>query len=125
MIKVKNVKTIDVNDWDELVSKTYNKIYSFQQQDGCRERATFYISIPDKDNDHNMNDTIPEVINGSIMGVKFKKWLERDVKQPLSNSDYLSLFWTRNFYPDIQTVANDLYEKGLIEAGDYIINIDW
>jgi hypothetical protein len=35
------------------------------------------------------------------------------------------MFWERNFYPDTYTVANDLYDKGLIEAGDYIINIDW
>ncbi len=24
-----------------------------------------------------------------------------------------------------KVISNDLYEKGLIEAGDYVINIDW
>ena len=61
------------------------------------------------------------------MGVKFEKWLERDIKQSVEGRTdwYISLFWERNFYPNIQTVANDLHEKGLIEAGDYTINIDW
>ena len=60
--------------------------------------------------------------------VKFSVWLARD---PLLNlkddpEDYCrELFWVRNFYPDFQTVANDLYKKGLIDAGEYLINIDW
>jgi hypothetical protein len=29
----------------------------------------------------------------------------------------------RNFYPDVQMVANDLYSKGLVAAGKY--EIDW
>lgn len=64
------------------------------------------------------------------MGVKFKTWLDRDPKKLLKNKDdqndfSLELFWDRNFYPDVQTVANDLHKKGLIEADDYIIDIDW
>jgi len=64
------------------------------------------------------------------MGVSFKAWLKRDPKQKLSSKDdqdsySLMLWWERNFYPEIQMVVNDLYDKGLIEAGDYIINIDW
>lgn len=35
------------------------------------------------------------------------------------------MWWVRNFYPDVNMVANDLYEKGLLEAGEYLINIDW
>lgn len=36
MIKTKSVKIIEVNDFDNLVSKTYGRTYSFQQQDGCK-----------------------------------------------------------------------------------------
>lgn len=75
-----------------------------------------------------MHDKIPEKINGDIMGVKFDVWLKRDPKQPVGNEKEawsIGLFWERNFYPDIHTVANNLYERGLIEAGDYSIDIDW
>ncbi|NTW33879.1 MAG: hypothetical protein HGB12_14900 [Bacteroidetes bacterium] len=98
-----------------------------------------------------MNDSVPEVINNEEeMGVKFKVWLDRDPDAPLNPSDEelkkcpyywgkseqdekewkkdksnINFFWIRNFYPNIQAVANDLYKKGLIEAGEYIINIDW
>lgn len=127
MLKIKNQKIIDVQDWDELVIKTYGKPYSFQQQDGCKERGLVYITIPEQGGDYE-NETVPEKVNGSEMGVKFSAWLARDPKEwsaPEKNSWTLDLFWERNFYPDVQMVANDLHSKGLIEAGEYIINIDW
>jgi len=124
---VKNVKMIEVSDWDNLVSETYGKIYSFQQQDGCQERGTFHLTVPsDYTEDDEMNDSIPEEVNGDEMGVKFDVWLEKDSKLHNFGSDWENeLFWERNFYPDINTVVNDLHKKGLIEAGSYIINIDW
>jgi hypothetical protein len=54
--------------------------------------------------------------------------LNRDPKKPIPNQKYdfeLEMWWTRNFYPSVEMVANDLHKKGLIEAGDYVINIDW
>jgi hypothetical protein len=128
MIKVKNVKMIEVSDWDKLVSDTYGKPYSFQQQDGCQSRGIFHLSIPSEYTcDDEMNDEIPEIINSETMGVKFEKWLERDPNQPVGGrTDYgIDLWWGRNFYPDIHTVANDLHKRGLIEAGEYSIEIDW
>ena len=128
MLKIKNVKMIEVSDWDKLVSDTYGKPYSFQQQDGCQPRGIFHITIPSEYTcDDEMNDEIPEVINGETMGVRFEKWLERDPKQPIAGrTDYaVDLWWDRNFYPDIHTLANDLHKRGLIEAGEYSIEIDW
>ena len=121
-------KVIDVSDWDDLVVRTYNRPYSFQQQDGCKERQRVHITIPDHPYDYE-NDSVPEVVNGEEMGVSFKAWLERDPKQPLNSGRGdtfgLELFWERNFYPDVQMIANDLHTKGLIDAGDYVIDIDW
>lgn len=128
MIKIKNVKMIEVSDWDKLVSDTYGKPYSFQQQDGCQPRGIFHLTIPSEYTcDDEMNDEIPEIINGETMGVKFEKWLERDPNEPVAGrTDYgIGLWWDRNFYPDIHTVANDLHKRGLIEAGEYSIEIDW
>ena len=123
-------KIITVQDWNKLVESTYDRPYNFQQQDDCKERQQVYISIPDVPNDYE-NDTVPEVVNGDEMGVSFKAWLERDPKQKLDTNDTwereygLRLFWIRNFYPDVQMIANDLYNRGLVEAGEYYINIDW
>jgi len=127
MISTRTELVIEVSDWDKLVTETYGRPYSFQQQDGCKERQRVHITIPDQPCDFE-NDTIPEEVNGEEMGVSFKAWLERDPKQELpndKNSWSLELFWERNFYPDVQMIANDLYAKGLIEAGDYVIDIDW
>lgn len=130
MIKSRQEKVIDVSDWDALVVETYKRPYNFQQQDGCKERQRVRISIPDEAYDFH-NDSVPEEVNGEEMGVSFKAWLDRDPLQKLNTEDEwdrehgLNLFWERNFYPDVQMIANDLHAKGLIEAGEYVIDIDW
>lgn len=132
MIKTSNIKIIESQDWDDLVQETYGKSYMFQQQDGCQDRGTRKITIPlEETYDEEMNDSIPFKINGEEMGVKFNVWLntsQEDIKKEFPDRDErlgLDIFWERNFYPDLQTIANDLYNKGLIEAGEYTINIDW
>jgi hypothetical protein len=130
MVRVRTEQVIDVGDWDSLVIETYGKPYNFQQQDGCKERQHVKITIPDGAYDDE-KETILEVVNGEEMGVSFKAWLDRDPLKKLDSKDSwdrehgLSMWWERNFYPDVQMVANDLHSKGLIEAGKYTINIDW
>lgn len=127
MIKIQTKQVIDMQDWDKLVEKTYGRTYCFQQQDGCKERGNFSITIPDGIEDYE-NDSVPEVINGDEMGVSFAAWLARNPTEwngKKEDKRFLDLFWERNFYPNVQMVANDLHAKGLIPAGDYVIEIDW
>jgi hypothetical protein len=126
-MKIKTVKMIDCSEWDDLVKKTYGKTYCFQQQDGCKSRGIFNFTVPDLGEDFE-NDSIAETLDEDRMGVSFAAWLARDPKKKLENQEYdweLGLWWDRNFYPNFQMVANDLHEKGLLEAGDYTIDIDW
>lgn len=129
-ISTRTEQVIDVSDWNQLVIDTYGKPYSFQQQDGCKERQRVKITIPDEAYDYK-KATVPEEVNHEDMGVSFKAWLERDPKQPLNSPDEwdrknsLSMWWERNFYPDVQMIANSLYRMELIEAGKYTIDIDW
>ncbi len=126
-MKIRTEQVIDVSEWDKLVTKTYKRPYSFQQQDGCKGRGNFHLSVPDDADDYD-NDSVPEVVNGEERGVSFAAWLARDPKAPLADGrdNYaLDLWWGRNFYPNIQMVANDLHAKGLLKAGDYTIDIDW
>lgn len=129
-IKVRTEQIIDLSDWDDLVVETYGRVYSFQQQDNCKERQHFPLTVPSVSFDFKRH-TIPEIVNGNEMGVSFVAWLARDPKQPLNSPDKwdrehgLNLFWERNFYPNVSMIANDLHAKGLLPAGDYIIDIDW
>lgn len=131
MINFTIEQVIDVGDLDELVMETYGRIYTFQQQDGCKDRQRVYITVPEKHPYDFKNDTIPEKVNGAEMGVSFAAWLARDPKQLLDTDDEwerengVSLWWERNFYPSIDMVINDLHAKGLIAAGKYTIDIDW
>jgi hypothetical protein len=126
-LKTTTVKVIKVRDWNELVKKTYNKRYNLQQQDGCKQRQFYHIDVPADYGDFE-NDEIPEEVNGEIEGVRFEAWLARD-KDKLGGeleSDFdLDLFWHRNFYPSLDRLINDLYEKGLLDEGEYKIDIDW
>lgn len=127
IVKTRTEQVIDISDWDQLVIDTYGKPYSFQQQDGCKERQRVSITIPDEPYDYE-DESVPEEINGEEMGVSFAAWLVRDPKErggAREDKRYIDLFWERNFYPDVQMIANDLHSKGLIEAGAYTIDIDW
>ena len=127
-MKFSTERVIELQEWDKLVEETYGRPYSVQQQNGCKPRGVFRFEVPDEYTQDYERDTVPEVVNGDEEGVSFKAWLARDPKQklPKQNADYeLSLWWERNFYPDVQMVANDLCAKGLIEPDKYLINIDW
>ncbi len=118
MLKIKTRKQISVDDWDQFVSEHYGKIYSFQQQDGCKYRGIETISVPVK---YPIDFKKPQKIDGEEMGVSFETWLKTDPR----DKDYDRIFWNRKFYPHVSMIINDLYNKGLLEAGEYDIKIDW
>ena len=131
MIKYTQKKVIRVGDFDNLVIETYGKPYSFQQQDGCKSRGSFNFSIPNKWGVEDYENTeIPFVVNGDEMGVSFETWLnttEEDINKHFNPNHRWEAgsFWSRNFYPHVDMIINDLHSKGLIEEGEYVIGIDW
>ena len=127
-LKSQNKKVVDCFELDRLVQKTYGRDYCFQQQDGCQSRGVVNISVPVSNPEDYENKSVPEKINGSKMGVSFESWLARDPKEWNGNKEderFIDLFWERNFYPHLDMVMNDLHDKGLVDAGDYCIEIDW
>lgn len=129
MIRTTTIQRIDVSDWDTLVQTTYGRVYNLQQQDGCQDRGTLDIAVPVAAPEDFENDTIPDEVNGTEMGVSFASWLARDPEEWNGSEEKkpwtLGLFWSRNFYPSIDMVINDLHVKGLLPAGHYVIDIDW
>lgn len=124
---IRTEQVIDCNEFDKLVKETYKRPYCLQQQDGCRERGSVCVEVPNDPCDYE-RDTIPEVVNGPEMGVSFKAWLARDPKQKLPDEKYdwaILMWWECNFYPNLFVVANDLHNRGLLPAGKYRIIIDW
>jgi len=132
-LKINTVQTISLQDWNKFVEEVYSRPYDFQQQDGCRKRGDYHLTVSEsaenKDKPYDFeSSTVPEVVNNPKRGVSFKAWLARDPKQPLqymTTSWDLYIWWERNFYPSIEMVAADLHQKGLLPAGKYTIVIDW
>lgn len=128
-------KIVSVRNLDTLVKNTYGIPYSFQQQDGCKPRGcNSWFEVPmskDEVDEYDFEATeIPEVINHEDMGVSFAAWLARDPNKPLDSDDRdkswgIQMWYQRNFYPALEPLVQDLYNKGLIPAGEYYIDIDW
>jgi hypothetical protein len=126
-MKIRTEQVIDVSDWDKFVIKTYGRPYAYQQQEGCQPRGTFRFDVPGSTDDFE-NDTLSADDDEHEMGVSFAAWLARDPKLPIENQKHpweRDMWWERNFYPNLQMIANDLHAKGLLAAGSYTIDIDW
>lgn len=127
-LKTETKQWVSCSDLDSLVKKVYQRPYSFQQQDDCKARGTHHVSVPVKRPDDYSNKTVAEEINGEEMGVSFSAWLARSPKAwggAKKDARYIDMFWERNFYPNVEMVLNDLHARGLLAAGDYVIEIDW
>jgi hypothetical protein len=126
-MKSKKVNLITVDDWDVFVQNEYGKPYSFQQQDGCKERGTYHFTVPSSFGAWDYPATeIPETLSAEEKGVPFKAWLERDPTKRIEGDDFSTrLWWYRNFYPDISAIIDDLSKRGKLADGDYLIDIDW
>lgn len=129
MIKYKTIKQISLQDWDNLVKSTYNKIYSLQQQDGCMYKGTtIEFTVPVEKVEDYERDKIPFEINLDERGVSFISWLNtnpEDTAKHFEHNYQNELFWQRTFYPNLTILINDLYDRELIEEGEYSILIDW
>lgn len=128
-MKIRIEKMIDDAEWNKLVIETYGRPYDFQQQDGCRDRGIFAMTVPAAAEDYE-NETVREGLNHDEKGVSFAAWLARDPNQKLSDPDAqddycLGVWWGLYFYPDLQIVANDLHARGLLADGGFAIAIDW
>jgi hypothetical protein len=134
-LKSNSINIISDSDWDTFIEEIYKRPYCFQQQDDCRNRGLYYFTVPSEDvYDDDMHDYVPEIVNHEDMGVKFANWLARDPSKLLpkdpdeiytSPDSDLLMWWHRNFYPDLETLVNDLHAKGLLAAGEYGIDVDW
>lgn len=122
-MKIRKELVIDSSEWDKTVKEIYKRPYCFQQQDGCQPRGIRRIEVPSEHID--IFGNVEESLDAE-MGVSFENWLERDPKEKISEDSWVTgLWWERNFYPDIQMVANDLHKRGILPKGSYAIEIDW
>jgi hypothetical protein len=127
MIKYTTIKQIDDSNLDNLVQKVYRKPYTFQQQNGCQERCTRHITVPERIFEDEVFNTLSEAIEDDAYGVSFEDWLAADPNDPIFGEEEWEreMRFQRNVYPPLEYVVNDLHAKGLIEAGEYQILIDW
>ncbi len=120
---------IEVSEWDALVTKTYGRPYDYQQQEGGRERGEIRFKVPDVAAEKYTHKSISEMADPRVRGVVFAQWLARDLNQQFQDknrNEYALLrWWDEVFYPDLQTLANDMHTKGVLETGDYCIDVDW
>lgn len=123
MLKVKKTTVINCSDWDKFVESVYSIPYCLQQQNGCMDRQSIHLTVPDK-----FEAEVNVSPGENHFPVSLEVWKSRDPTQKIKDQEYdwqLQLWYHRNFFPDLQEVANDLYNRGLLEKGEYLIEIDW
>jgi len=131
-MKVSTIRMVYVDDFNQFVTETYGRPYNFQQQEDRREKELLWIEVPtEKPVDEFAGKDIPKDYSTKEMRVDFDIWVARDPKEQIKcppdredRSWTLLLWWERNFYPDINMILWDLYNRGLIESGEYYINMD-
>lgn len=126
-LEYENLRVIENYKWNEFISSIYNLPYNYQQQND-RQNTNFEFNIPNDLEEEDLgSDSIPYEVNGEDECVKFDTWKNSDFEEIGKNFEYeveTKLFYERNFYPSIFQILNDLYNRGLIEEGDYLIRID-
>ena len=127
MLKYTLIKQIDDSNLTKVVQKEYGKPYCFQQQDGCQPRGTIHLSVPAFTYDREEFNSITEAIKEDAYGVSFEDWLAADPNDPIFGEEVWEreMTFQRNVYPRLEYLINDIHAKGLIEAGEYQILIDW
>jgi len=128
MALFEDVKMAESCGWDTFVSQVYGRPYCLQQQSGCYQRGIIRLSVPDEDFEDCLDEVPADRNYHGDEPVKLSVWLARNPDEPLDNQKWdtdLGIWWERHFFPSLQAVANDLHQRGLLEAGDYVINIDW
>lgn len=126
-LEYQNLRVIENYKWSEFISSVYNLPYNYQQQNEC-QNTNFEFNIPNDLEEEDLgSDSIPYEVNGKDECVKFDVWVNSKLEDISKNFEYESdavIFYNRNFYPSIFQILNDLYNRGLIEEGDYLIRID-
>lgn len=121
MIKSKIKHVISSAAWNKQVSKIYGRPYSIEDQFEFNRVLGF--KVPNRSFDF-ANETVEENEDTKETGVNFKSWIARDPDQKIGSDPcafVTTLWWYRAFYPDIEVLANDLFKKGLLERGEYVI----
>lgn len=124
-IPVRTERVIEADDWNALVEDVYGRPYCLQWQGGCWRSGPFRFSVPGEAEDFT-RDSISNSIKGDKSGVSFKAWKSRHPKASVGgrfDDWYVRLFWHMRFFPEFQTLANDLYRLGKIDSGSYTIDM--
>lgn len=110
-------------DFSKYVSEHYGRPYRLQQQgDMMAQEASIRFSVPPTDW-YDENPTLAEWQAATPPAAERPDFTtDREGWQKHLDDQ---LRWDRDYYPDLETVVKDLYEKGLLDAGDYIIYAWW
>lgn len=100
----------------ELITETYGRPYRLQQGgmgEFLGQDTIVSVSVPEEADDVDVQ--------------LFAIWLQQDATPPADSIARWKwkLEWERYKAAPIQPILNDLHEKGLLDAGDYVIHVWW
>jgi hypothetical protein len=131
-LQFKPVNYVTGQDWDSFVKSVYNRPYKLAAH-RC-EHSTF-IHTPNYGPVEGVDD-VRKTVQGAFShgcGLDMEEWKSHDVYDAMRHiTEHLirvkaTIHLAESCYeglirPHLQHLANDMYEKGLIPAGDYVIS---
>lgn len=113
---------IGESDFSRYVSEHYGRPYNLQQQgDMLGQESAVKLTVPDPEDGEWEGMTMPTLV----------QWQEATPPGDHPEGGYdpnvsrENMRWEREYYPQLEAVANDLHAKGLLDAGEYILFVSW
>ena len=103
------------SEFSNLVRQTFERPYSLQQQGDMHSQESFIrFDVPaELEWEHEPS---------------LETWLATTPPDPEDHSMAAftnRLRWDREFYPDLQDIANELHARGQLDAGTYVLHVWW
>ncbi|MFE3757903.1 hypothetical protein ACFXO9_26650 [Nocardia tengchongensis] len=97
-------------DFSQFVSRVYGRPYQLGRQDGgLLKDSTVEFTVPAQE----FEWSDPSVA----------EWL---AALPPDDRDWQeTLRWEREFHPGLEAIVNDLHARGLLPAGEYLLEVWW
>ena len=106
------------SEFSDLVRQTFERPYSLQQQGDMHSQESFVrFDVPaDREEEEHWQ------------AVSMEEWLAATPPDPEDRSMEAftdRLRWDREFYPQLDSVANELHARGQLDAGTYVLHVWW
>lgn len=117
-VSIQDVRLIEEREFSALVTRVYGRPYRLQQNMMLGQDTIYPLTVPE-----------PEPVDESHEP-SFAEWASQDPDldadgHPWRHAWEKEIWWEREFYPPFSALVNDLYERGHLPMGTFMLHVWW